>query len=341
MEQRLDNFWKNKKILITGATGFVGSNLVKNFILKEAQVIAIDIDLNKDSLLRFEGLDSNCKLINLNIVDYEALNKLFISENIEYVFHLAAEVEVGRSQNLPFITFESNVKGTYNICEIVRNLHPQVKSTIIASSDKSYGHYPQEKMPYQEEYDLKPKYIYETSKAVADMIAQSYTNSFQNLPIVITRFCNIYGPGQLNPTAILPSLFHALICKENFVPRSDGQMIRDFIYIDDVVQLYEKLSYKLSTSNDINGNIFNFGSNSPIKVADLIETFCIHFQNEAMLTKAKKDMEKQKSFAEIDCQYMNYNKVEKLLGFVPTIELKEGLDLCFEWYSDFYKKKAK
>ena len=161
------------------------------------------------------------------------------------MFHLAAQVEVGMAEKHRFSTWETNVRGTYTLLEILRENKNSLKSIIIASSDKAYGEYPIKKLPYKENYELKPQYPYDTSKACADMIAKSYSSKLFKLPIIITRFANIYGPGQLNFTALIPDAIKACLTNKKFVMRSNGEMMRDFVYIDDIVNLYNLLSEKL------------------------------------------------------------------------------------------------
>ena len=129
--------------------------------------------------------------------------------------------------------------------EAIRAHSDEVHAAIFASTDKAYGSYDSDSMPYKEDYELKAKFPYDTSKACADMIAKTYSSKLFNLPISITRFANIYGPGQLNFTALIPDAIRSCILNEKFTMRSDGQSIRDFIYIEDIVDLYKLLSKNL------------------------------------------------------------------------------------------------
>ena len=199
-----NKFWKNKNIFITGIAGFVGSNLAKNLVNEGANVIGLTRNKKINSLLYFEKIDKKINLIFGDITDKELLKSVFFKYKIEICFHLAAQVEVGMAEKYPFSTWETNVRGTYTLLEILRENKNSLKSVIIASSDKAYGEYPIKKLPYKESYELKPEYPYDTSKACADMIAKSYSSKLFRLPIIITRFANIYGPGQLNLTALIP-----------------------------------------------------------------------------------------------------------------------------------------
>ena len=194
----MKNFWKNKKVLITGVTGFVGGNLVNNLLNSGASVFGIIRSENKFSFLYLEGLNEKIRLFSGDLMDHKLLLDIITEQQIEIIFHLAAQVEVGVGLINPFLTFETNVRGTYNLleaCRLAKQSGHNIESIIVASSDKAYGEYPKEKMPYRETYPLLPKFPYDTSKACADMICNAYSIDQYGLPIVITRFSNIYGPG--------------------------------------------------------------------------------------------------------------------------------------------------
>ena len=189
----------------------------------------------KRSLLYFEGISKN-KLYKGDISDYHFLKK-YLKNNFDIVFHLAAQVEVGVANSDPFQTWESNIKGTYNLLDII-NKSKNVKSIIVASSDKAYGTYPKKSLPYKENYKSAAIYPYDVSKACADMISKTYSSKLFNLPIIITRFSNIYGPGQIHFSALIPDLMKSIIKNTKFVPRGNGSDIRDYIYVKDIVDIY-------------------------------------------------------------------------------------------------------
>ena len=187
-------------------------------------------------------LSKKIKQIYLDINNFKKLNSIIKKEKPDIIFHLAAQVEVGVGLVNPFLTFETNVRGTYNLmeaCRIAKQSGQNIQSIVVASSDKAYGEYPVDKMPYKESYPLLPKFPYDTSKACADMICNAYSIDQYGLPIVITRFSNIYGPGQMNFSAIVPDGIRSALGYSTFIPRSDGSMVRDFIFSEDVVDLYE------------------------------------------------------------------------------------------------------
>ena len=334
------NFWENKNVFITGVAGFVGSNLAKNLVKNGANVIGLTKSKKVNSLLYFEKIDKKIDLIFGDITDKELLKSIFIKYKIEICFHLAAQVEVGSAKKYPFLTWETNVRGTYTLLEVVRENKKQIKSVIVASSDKAYGHYPKHKLPYKEDYELKAEFPYDTSKACADMITRSYSNKLFNLPIIITRFANIYGPGQLNFTAIIPEAIRCCLLNKKFIFRSDGLSIRDFIYIDDITDLYKLLAKNLYINpKKFSGEIFNAGTNTQHQMKDIIEKIFIHGKKKIELKSIFRRIKNNKTTGEISSQYMDYDKLNTYLGWYPKRKFINTLPSLFKWYKRYFKKK--
>ncbi len=334
-----NKFWKDKNIFITGVAGFVGSNLAKNLANEGANVIGLTRNQKINSLLYFEKIDKKINLIFGDITDKELLKSIFFKYKIEICFHLAAQVEVGMAKKYPFSTWETNVKGTYTLLEILRENKNSLKSIIVASSDKAYGEYPIKKLPYKESYELKPEYPYDTSKACADMIAKSYSSKLFKLPILITRFANIYGPGQLNLTALIPDAIKSCLTNKKFIMRSDGEMMRDFVYIDDIVDLYKLLSEKLyNNPKKLSGHVFNAGTSEKHKIKEIIKAIFLYAKKEKELKILFKSMKKNKTTGEISVQFMDYKKLNKFFGWKPKFKFKDTLPHLFNWYKNYFKK---
>ena len=334
-----DNFWKNKNIFITGIAGFVGSNLAKNLIKNGANLIGITKSKKVDSLLFYENLDKKVNLFFGEITNKELLKSIFAKYNIEICFHLAAQVEVGLAKRYPFSTWETNVRGTYTLLEVIRENKSSLKAIIVASSDKAYGEYSNDLLPYKEDYELKAKFPYDTSKACADMIAKTYSSKLFNLPISITRFANIYGPGQLNFTALIPDAIRSCILNEKFTMRSDGQSIRDFIYIEDIVDLYKLLSKNLYLNpKKFSGQVFNAGTNKKHKVRDIVEKIFIYGKKKQKLKKIFKKIKKNKTQGEISIQFMDYEKLNKYLKWKPKFVFEKNLSNLFKWYKKYFNR---
>jgi CDP-glucose 4,6-dehydratase len=333
------NFWKNKNVLITGISGFVGSNLAKELNNNGAMVTGITQSKNKNSMLFFEKIDKEINLIYGSILDKNLLDKVLTKYNIEICFHLAAQVEVGFAKKNPYYTWQTNIKGTYNLLEAIRLNGKKVRSLIVASSDKAYGEYGLKFMPYNENYKLKPIYPYDVSKACADMISLSYSSDLFKMPIIVTRFCNIYGPGQLNFTALFPDLIRSVLNKKIFKLRSDGKSIRDFIYIKDIVDIYKLLATKLFLNPiKYRGEVFNAGTNKPHKIKDIVSIVYEYKNEKKLLERTLKNIKKNKTKGEISVQYMNYKKLNKYFKWKPKYSVKSSLSETIKWYQKYFKE---
>ncbi len=327
-----NNFWKNKNVFITGINGFIGGNLCKKLLNEGAIIHGLIRSQKKDTFLYYEKLDQRITIHNGDLCDKELISRIISEEQISYIFHLAAQVEVGIGLINPYLTFESNFRGTYTLLDVCRSFSDQINSIIIASSDKAYGSYDKEKMPYKEDYPLLPKFPYDVSKACSDLIAQSYSIPNYNLPIAITRFCNIYGPGQLNFSAIFPDAIRSSLKYSTFLPRSNGTLTRDFLYVDDVSDLYCKISIGLEKNPKLTGEIFNAGPNDPITVREILEKVYTLAENIEDFKIIVKQMQNKKTTGEIDYQCMDYVKVYKTFEWKPKTKLHDGILKTINWF---------
>ena len=152
---------------------------------------------------------------------------------VDTVFHLAAQTIVPTANKAPAATFDANIRGTWTVLEAVR-AHA-VARTVVASSDKAYG--PHDSLPYREDFALQARFPYDASKAAADIVARSYFHTY-GIPVAVTRFANIYGPGDLNVSRLIPEVVTAVLAGRRPVIRSDGTPERDFLYVDDAASAY-------------------------------------------------------------------------------------------------------
>ena len=336
----MSNYLNGKKILITGVNGFVGGNIAKKLVQLGAEVFGLVRTRTFNSFLCYEKVDKKISLVEGELCDLQLLSRIISEEEINIIFHLAAQVEVGVGLKNPYLTFETNVRGTYTLMEAARLFPTTVEAIIVASSDKSYGEYSNDKMPYKEDYPLIPKYPYDTSKACADMIAQSYTSDVHQLPIIITRFSNIYGPGQLNFSALIPDSIRSALGYSKFIPRGDGSMMRDFLYIEDVVDLYIQIAESLSKDKKtLSGQIFNAGSNVPKTVKQILEKVFTATGDGGEYNRILEDMKNKETVGEIDCQFMDHEKVKKYFGWTPQHSFNDGLLKTIDWYKRYLRDR--
>ncbi|MEK9169688.1 MAG: GDP-mannose 4,6-dehydratase, partial [Patescibacteria group bacterium] len=194
---------KNKNILVTGGAGFVGGHLVEELINQKTNVVVADIFFNKKSyLLCDRSIDKKCVLIKQDICNYKKLLIIIKKYKIEFIFHLAAQALVEEAYKNPKHTLDNNILSTINVLEAVR-LNPQIKGLVVASSDKAYGKLKVAK--YTEDYPLAGDHPYDTSKSVTDLLSTTYYKTYK-IPVVVTRFGNIYGEGDLNFSRIIPGI---------------------------------------------------------------------------------------------------------------------------------------
>lgn len=329
------NFWKNRRVFVTGATGIVGSWLVKALLAERASVVALVRDADPQTELYRSGDIHRVAVVNGRLEDFWTLERALNEHEIETVFHLAAQPIVGVAHRFPLPTFEANIRGTYNLLEACRlhsglsGLSPQI---VIASSDKAYGE--QSTLPYTEEMALQGHYPYEVSKSCADLLAQSYYHTY-TLPVIIARCGNIYGGGDLNWSRIVPGTIRSFLKGERPIIRSDGTFIRDYIYVKDVCQAYMRLAEALA-DQELWGQAFNFSPESAVSVLELVGRIqqlmgCEHLppdiQNSAV--------------GEIRDQYLSAAKAEQILGWRPHYTLEAGLIETIAWYRQFLSEEER
>jgi len=322
--------WEGKKILITGATGLVGSWLVKALLKRKSIIVALvrDIDFQTEFYRSGDYLQTN--IINGSLENISTIERAINEYEIDAVFHLGAQTIVGAAYREPLQTFESNIRGTYHILEACRRHRGFVKEIVIASSDKAYGI--ADKLPYTEDMPLKGSHPYDVSKSCTDLLAQSYSYTY-NLPIAIARCGNIYGGGDLNWSRIIPGTILSLHNNKRPVIRSNGKYIRDYIYIKDIVDAYINLAESITKKN-ISGEAFNFSNESRMTVIEIVNTI--------RLVMGKVDLEPEilnLKLKEIPEQSLSAEKAHKILGWYSKYGLEKGISETVDWYKNYFDKK--
>lgn len=323
----MDSFWKNKRVLITGANGFLGSHLSIALLKKGATVIGIIKENPEFSYLKIalkEISRPKIKIIKSDITDLKAMFAIFRRYKPDICLHVAAQPIVGIANKSPLSTFEVNIKGTWNTLEAARVC--KAKAVVVASSDKAYGEH--KKLPYNEEASLLALHPYDSSKSCADIITRCYAHTY-GLNTAVTRCANIYGPGDFNFSRIMPATIRSAIMGEAPVIRSDGSPLRDYVFIDDIVEGYLVLAKKLYLGKIKPGEAFNFGTKKPISVLSLV--------NKILKISRRQDLKplilsKKKIKGEIDKQYLSSLKAKNCLGWRSRVSLEEGLRQTFQWY---------
>jgi CDP-glucose 4,6-dehydratase len=319
--------WRHKNVFITGCTGLLGSWLTKALVDRGANVVGLVRDNVPRANFSRLGLDKYINTVRGEVEDYFLLERIINEYEIDTVFHLASQTIVTIANRNPVATFESNIKGTWNLLEACRR-NPTVKRIIVASSDKAYGEH--EVLPYKEEAALKGSHPYDVSKSCADLIASAYGATFR-LPVCVTRCGNFYGGGDLNFNRIVPGTIRSVIFNERPVIRSDGTLIRDYIYILDAVEAYVLLAEKMEEL-PIQGEAFNFSNELQLNVLDMTRKIL-----EIMRRKDLEPVILNEARGEIKHQYLSAEKAKKILGWQSKYSLEEGLKETINWYREFFK----
>lgn len=313
------NDWKGKNVLVTGAAGFIGGCVARELLDQEAIVTC---------LIRTKGKNPNllgAKIFEGDVADYALMCEIISSGEIEYVFHLAANAIVRVGARDPMNTYRINVMGTVALLEAVRTVG-RCKKVVVASSDKAYGDH--DILPYKEDMALQPKNTYDTSKACADMIARSYAHNY-DLPIVVTRCSNVYGPRDPNMSRIIPNTINRILEGKKPQLYSDvSVMEREFIFIDDVV--VANLALALS-GPETNGEAFNVGRNHAHMVSTVVEQISkmMGFEDGVEIVP------REPSFKEIQKQYISARKLEEATEWSARVQLIDGLRKTIDWYKVF------
>ena len=172
------------------------------------------------------------------------------------------------------------------------------------------------------------------------MISKSYSSKLFNLPIITTRFANIYGPGQLHFSALIPDIMKSLITGKKFIPRGNGNDIRDYVFIDDIVDVYLILSKKLYKNPNLKGEVFNAGTNKQYKVREIVKKFYVINNQIKEYQEILKKMKNKKTIGEINNQFMDYSKLKKFFGWRPKHDFNTTAKTTYEWYKEYFKKNS-
>lgn len=320
-----NSFWLDRPVLVTGCCGFLGSWLTIALVDAGASVVGLVRDQVPFSHLRLSGYIERISLVRGDVTDYACMERVLNEYEIDTIFHLAAQTIVTIANRAPLSTFETNVKGTWTLLEAARR-SPKVARVLVASSDKAYGVH--DKLPYTEDTPLRACYPYDVSKSCAELIARTYYATY-NLPLAITRCANLYGGGDLNWSRVFPGTIRSVLLGERPVIRSDGTMIRDYLYVRDAVNAYLTLAANLERP-EVKGEAFNFGTSAPRSVLEIVQAIIAvsdHPELEPIVLGEVRN--------EIPAQYLDSSKARRILGWQPHYTLEEGLREAMSWYREF------
>lgn len=304
----------------------IGSWLVKELLAADAAVVAFVLDLDPRSELVRSGDIQKVNVVNGELESFATLERAVNVHEVDTVFHLGAQTLVEAAHRFPLATWESNVRGTYNVLETCRVHGDLVRCLVIASSDKAYGE--SDSLPYTEETEIAARHPYEVSKACGDLIGRSYHHTY-GVPVAMARCGNVYGGGDLNWSRIVPGTIRALLREEQPVIRSDGTYVRDYIYVRDAARAYMQLAERVH-EDGVRGEVFNFGLESPLTVVELVESI-----KRLMNRRAVEPVIEARAVGEISAQYLSAKKAQERLDWRPEYGLDAGLSETIDWYRAF------
>ncbi|MDC3315672.1 GDP-mannose 4,6-dehydratase [Candidatus Thioglobus sp.] len=319
--------WNKKNVLITGISGFLAPHIAEKLLNLGANVIGSVHDNKKIDYGKITGLYEKITLAQADINDLTRLEEIVANYEIDYIFHCAANSIVRQCATNPVGCFQTNIIGTMNILEAARRVGG-VKGIACMESDKSYGSFDPEDLPYKEGQAIKPTNVYEVSKACSGLIAEAYSNNY-SLPVFTIRAANLYGPGDMNMSRLIPGSIMRLFHSESPVLYSGvAKYIREFLYVEDAAESLIKLMEKIDITKS---NIFNLGSGEIHQIENIIKLMCEKIDsniNPVMINKSS-------LFKEIEQQYLDIEKVRKVLTDYKTVDLDEGLNKTISWYKEY------
>ena len=321
----------NKKVLVTGADGFIGSHLTEMLVNKGANVKALSL---YNSFNDWGWLENTGCLDNIEVVCGDVRDANFcreITQGMHTVFHLAALIAIPYSYIAPESYVATNVTGTLNMLQAARDAG--VKRFLHTSTSEVYGS--ARYLPINEEHPLQAQSPYSATKIAADAVAMSFFNTF-GLPLTVVRPFNTYGPRQ-SARAVIPTIISQVLANKKTIRLGSLYPTRDFNYVEDTCRGF----IKLAECEDAIGKTVNIGSNREISVGDLFELIKEVTQSDIATEADDERMRPDKSeVARLCC---DNTIIRDLTGFKPQIPLREGLTRTFEWFKqpeNYHKYKA-
>ena len=324
----LSSFWQDRPVLVTGATGLVGSWLVRRLIAQGADPVCLVRDWVPQSELVSAKLIEQVRVVRGDVRDQEILERALGEYEVATVMHLAAQTTVGVANRNPVSTLDTNIRGTWALLEACRR-SSTVRGVVLASSDKAYG--AQDVLPYSEAMPLQGRHPYDVSKSCTDLIAQMYAKTY-DLPVGITRCGNFFGGGDLNWNRIVPGTIRSVVRGESPLIRSDGKFVRDYFFVEDGAAAYMLLAEAIATRPELHGEAFNFSNGQQVSVLDLVTKIIA-----IMGSHVQPDIRNQAS-SEIRLQYLDSSKARQLLDWSPSFSLESGLQETVHWYEQYFLK---
>jgi NAD dependent epimerase/dehydratase len=308
--------WKNKKVLVTGAAGFIGSHLTEALLRKGAKVTALTRYNSRNHWGNLEHLSKSTPR-NLSVVSGDIRDPFYVQSIVkgqDVVLHLAALIAIPFSYHAPQSFVDTNVQGTLNVLEACR--HEKTGRLVVTSTSEVYG--TAQYVPIDEKHPLQGQSPYSATKIGADHLAESYFRSF-NLPVCILRPFNTYGPRQ-SARAVIPTVIASLLSHQSPIKLGDLKPIRDFTYVDDTVN-----GFILAAESSLSGRAVNIGTGKGVTVRTILETCCdiLNIKVPSVASDKARLRPKNSEVWKLVCQAA---LAHKHFHWRPQVDLRDGLE---------------
>jgi CDP-glucose 4,6-dehydratase len=316
-------FWKGRRVLVTGANGFIPAWLIETILGYGAEVIGYDRS-PRGALDLHPGVRERVTLVLGDLTDQPKLEAILAEHQVQTLIHLAAQSSISISRGSPVPAFESNIRGTWTVLDAAR-AYGKLDTIAVASSLTAYGE--QETSPFDESFALNGNDPYAASKACTDVIARCFAATY-DMPIAAARTANIFGPADPHLDHIIPGTMLSLIRGERPVIRSDGSPSKGYLHVKDIVESYVLLG-EHAADPDVRGRAFNFHPDEPITVLDLVNLIIKVADRpdlEPLVTAESKNREHV---------WLANERAKRVLGWRQQVPLDEGLRETFVWLRDY------
>lgn len=319
--------WSGRSVLVTGAAGLLAGWVERELLESGATVLGLDNDWNGP---RATVPPAGTERIDGDVRNTPLLRELLAERRIDTVIHLAAQTLVGPAVEDPVDTFSNNIEGSWSVLEACRGAEG-VHRIVVASSDKAYGD--ASGRPYTETMPLRAHHPYDMSKAVTDMLAQTYAVTY-GLPVAITRCGNLYGGGDLNWSRIIPGTIRSVLLGRAPEIRSDGSFVRDYLYVRDAATGVVMLADAVGERPEFAGTAFNFAAGARMPVIEVVRRVL------KLIDSALEPVVLNLPLKEIQDQRVSAARARRLLGWRPRTSIDAGLLETIAWYRTYLKVPA-
>jgi len=321
-----ETFWKEKSVLVTGATGFLGGWLVHELADMGAHVVAMVRRQRSDSQLYLAGDDRRVAVVMGDVSDRAFLEDVVERYDVDVIFHTAMSgggVQATLAE--PIQCLQSTVESTWWLLDILRRKRSQAVM-VVCSSDKAYG---EQETPYRETQALRPQHPQEVAKASQDLLTQSFGKVY-GLNVAVTRCGNLFGPYDFNFTRIIPYMARCCALGERPQLRSDGRFVRDFLAVQESAAAHLMLAQALSTRPELKGEVFNFSYEVQMTMAEIVARIMRHANSglEPVVTNSARN--------EIPSMGLSCDKARAVLNWRPRLRFEESLAVTTAWYLDWF-----